>query len=70
MIRLQVDHLPSRGEPKPVWLWFSGTGADAALVDRLWPASLRRFDIEHTLRMINTRRRVHTHPRSRAAIPA
>lgn len=52
VIRLQVDHLPSRGEPKPVWLWWSGTGADAGAVDRLWQAFLRRFDIEHTFRMI------------------
>jgi hypothetical protein len=52
VIRLQVDHLPSHGEPKPVWLWWSGTGADATTVDRLWQAFLRRFDIEHTFRMI------------------
>ncbi len=26
LIRLQVDHLPGDREPKPVWLWFSGTG--------------------------------------------
>ena len=52
VIRLQVEHLPSHGEPKPVWLWWSGTGADATTVDRLWQAFLRRFDIEHTFRMI------------------
>ena len=52
VIRPQVDHLPSHGEPKPVWLWWSGTGAGAATVERLWQAFLRRFDIEHTCRMI------------------
>jgi DDE superfamily endonuclease len=52
VIRLQVDHLPSGGEPKPVWLWWSGTDATAAEVDRLWQAFLRRFDLEHTFRMI------------------
>jgi hypothetical protein len=47
-IRLQVDRLPGDGEPKPLWLWFSGTGAEAADVDRLWQMFLRRFDLEHT----------------------
>ncbi|GAA3221906.1 hypothetical protein GCM10010468_47350 [Actinocorallia longicatena] len=51
VIRLQVDHLPSGGDPKPVWLWWSGTGAEAD-VDRLWQAFLRRFDLEHTFRML------------------
>jgi hypothetical protein len=45
VIRLQVDHLPGGGDPKPVWLWWSGTGATAADVDRLWHAYLRRFDL-------------------------
>lgn len=52
IIRLTVDHLPGDRDPKPVWLWWSGTEADAADVDRLWQAFLRRFDIEHTFRMI------------------
>jgi hypothetical protein len=26
VLRLQVDHLPSGGDPKPIWLWWSGTG--------------------------------------------
>lgn len=52
VIRLKVDRLPTGGEPKPVWLWWSGTGADAGDVDRLWHAFLRRFDLEHTFRMI------------------
>ena len=34
MIRLRVEHLPSGGSNKPVWLWWSGTGATAADVDR------------------------------------
>ncbi|MGW5346475.1 NF041680 family putative transposase [Streptomyces sp. NPDC004050] len=51
VIRLDIDHLPSGATPKPVWLWWSGTDADAADVDRLWQAYLRRFDIEHTLRL-------------------
>jgi hypothetical protein len=40
VIRLQVDHLPGGGDPKPVWLWWSGTGATTTDVDRLWQAFL------------------------------
>nr|BFE36128.1 hypothetical protein GCM10010200_083790 [Actinomadura rugatobispora] len=35
-----------------MWLWWSGTGATPADVDRLWQAFLRRFDIEHTFRLL------------------
>lgn len=52
LIRLQVEHLPGERVAKPVWLWASLTGAGAALIDRLWQAYLRRFDLEHTFRMI------------------
>jgi hypothetical protein len=51
LIRLRVDHLPGDRDPKPVWLWWSRTGAAPADVDRLWQAFLRRFDIEHTFRL-------------------
>jgi hypothetical protein len=51
LIRLQVDRLPGDRDPKPVWLWFSRTGATAEEVDRCWQAFLRRFDIEHTFRL-------------------
>ena len=51
LIRLQVDHLPGDRDPKPVWLWWSRTGATPADVDRCWQAFLRRFDIEHTFRL-------------------
>ncbi|MFE2926104.1 hypothetical protein [Streptomyces goshikiensis] len=36
---------------KPVWLWRSGNGAATHDVDRCWQAFLRRFDVEHTLRL-------------------
>ena len=52
LIRLQVDHLPGDRNPKPVWLWSSVTGAPPAQVERLWQAFLRRFDLEHTFRML------------------
>lgn len=51
VIRLHVDHLPSGGDPKPVWLWWSKVDATEADVDRCWQAFLRRFDIEHTFRL-------------------
>lgn len=52
VIRLQVDHLPGDRDPKPVWLWWSRLDATAADTDRLWQSFLRRFDLEHTFRMI------------------
>lgn len=36
---------------KPVWLWWSGTGATEADADRCGQSFLRRFDIEHTFRL-------------------
>jgi hypothetical protein len=51
LIRLQVDHLPGDRDPRPVWLWWSRTGALPHDVDRLWQAFLRRFDLEHTFRL-------------------
>lgn len=56
VIHLQVDRLPSGATPKPVWLWWSGVhptdATTAADVDRLWQTFLRRFDLEHTFRML------------------
>jgi DDE superfamily endonuclease len=52
VIRLEVARLPSGAIPKPVWLWHCQTGLDASMVDTCWQAFLRRFDIEHTFRML------------------
>lgn len=52
LIRLQVDHLPRDRAPKPLWLWSSTTGAAAADIDRYWQSFLRRFDLEHTFRLL------------------
>ena len=52
LIRLQVDHLPRDRDPKPVWLWSSATGATTAEIDRCWQSFLRRFDLEHTFRLL------------------
>ena len=51
LIRLQVGYLPGDRDPKPVWLWWSRTGALPADVDRCWQSFLRRFDLEHTFRL-------------------
>lgn len=50
VVRLQVDHLPGEGQPKPLWLWWSATSATIVEVDQLWQTYLRRFDLEHTFR--------------------
>ncbi|MEU3989708.1 NF041680 family putative transposase [Streptomyces platensis] len=52
LIRLQVDHLPGGQDPLPLWLWSSKTGMTSEEVDLRWQAFLRRFDLEHTFRMI------------------
>jgi hypothetical protein len=52
LVRLVVEHLPGDRDPKPIWLWAAITGADAAWIDRLWQSYLRRFDLEHTFRML------------------
>lgn len=52
VIQLRVDHLPGEGQPKPLWLWFSGIEVTPTVMDRLWQAFLRRFDLEHTFRFL------------------
>jgi hypothetical protein len=52
LIRLQVQRLPGDRDPKPVWLWTSVTAATPANIDRWWQAFLRRFDLEHTFRLL------------------
>lgn len=52
VIRIQPERLPHTGNPEPVWLWTSAGGIDDELLDSLWSAWLRRFDIEHTFRFM------------------
>ncbi len=52
MILLTVERLPSGATANPVWLWWSHPTADTVEVDQAWQAFLRRFDIEHTFRML------------------
>ncbi len=52
LVRLKVERLPGDRDPKPVWLWCSATAATPADVDRWWQSFLRRFDLEHTFRLM------------------
>jgi hypothetical protein len=49
VIQVSVEHLPGgRTAARDLWLWHHGPAeADAAVVDLLWKAYLRRFDQEH-----------------------
>ncbi|SDE57239.1 NF041680 family putative transposase [Glycomyces harbinensis] len=52
LIRLQTERLPHTGKPTPLWLWTSQQDLDPGLLDAIWSAWLRRFDIEHTFRFL------------------
>jgi hypothetical protein len=52
LVRLQVEHLPGDRDPKPVWLWSSTIDATAVEVNQWWQSFLRRFDLEHTFRLL------------------
>jgi DDE superfamily endonuclease len=54
LLLVEVGRLPARPQaPKPLWLWWSGTQPlEAATLDRLWRAYVRRFDLEHTFRFL------------------
>lgn len=52
LIRLQVDRLPGGSDPLPLWLWSSKTGMTTIDVDIRWQVFLRRFDLEHTFRLM------------------
>lgn len=52
LIRLHVDRLPGGHDPLPLWLWWSATGLSGEDVDVGRQAYLRRFDLEHTFRLM------------------
>ncbi|MFI1913250.1 transposase [Nocardia sp. NPDC020380] len=52
LIRLEVEHLAKDRAAPPIWLWSSKTGAAVEDIDRAWQAFLRRFDLEHTFRLV------------------
>jgi len=50
IIRVQVERVPARTRPpKVLWLWWAGPG-DLDL-ELAWRAYIRRFDLEHTVRL-------------------
>jgi hypothetical protein len=51
VVLLTVERLPSGATAKPVWLWWSKPETTTE-TDLLWQTFLRRFDIEHTFRML------------------
>ncbi len=56
LIQLAVARRPGgRRALGPMWLWASAPAAGPAEVTALWQAYLRRFDLEHTFRLIKSR---------------
>jgi hypothetical protein len=56
LVLVEVERLPRgerRREPRVLWLWWHGPGGITPdLLDLLWRAYARRFDIEHTFRFL------------------
>jgi hypothetical protein len=51
LVRVEVTRLPGRTRnPKVLWLWWAGPGTPELAV--LWRAYIRRFDLEHTFRLV------------------
>jgi hypothetical protein len=52
LILIEAEHLPGNRTPKPMWLWHTAPQDTDFDLDVLWRAYLRRFDIEHTFRLL------------------
>jgi hypothetical protein len=52
LILIQAERLPGGRQAKPMWLWHTAPDATAFDPDPLWRGYLRRFDIEHTFRLL------------------
>lgn len=52
VILLKPEKLPGQRAGEPLWLFCTATGLSAAEVDYYWHAFLRRFDLEHTFRLL------------------
>lgn len=52
LIQVTVDRLPGDRHPKPMWLWHTAPEDTDFDLDLLWQAYLRRFDLEHTFRLL------------------
>jgi hypothetical protein len=54
LIRIQVEHLPGNRVPDDVWLWHTAPAGTVFDLDLLWKTYLRRFDLEHTFRLLKS----------------
>jgi hypothetical protein len=55
LILVEVERLPRserRREPRVLWLWWHGPEGTTPDLDLIWRAYVRRFDLEHTLRLL------------------
>jgi hypothetical protein len=52
VIRIQVQRLPGNRCPQDLWLWHTAAAGTGFELDLLWKTYLRRFDLEHSFRMI------------------
>lgn len=52
MIRIQVERLPGNRAPQDLWLWHTAPCDTVFDLDLLWKTYLRRFDLEHTFRLL------------------
>jgi hypothetical protein len=54
VIRVQVQWLPGNRTPDDVWLWHAAPSGASFDLDLLWKTYLRRFDLEHTFRLLKS----------------
>ncbi|MED7829098.1 transposase, partial [Streptomyces chiangmaiensis] len=52
VIRIKVERLPGNRAPQDLWLWHTAPAHTTFDLDLLWKTYLRRFDVEHTFRLI------------------
>jgi hypothetical protein len=52
VIRIQVQRLPGDRAPEDLWLWHTAPPGTRFDLDLLWKTYLRRFDLEHTFRLL------------------
>ena len=55
LVLVEVERLPRgerRREPRVLWLWWYGPEGTTPDLDLLWRSYVRRFDLEHTFRLL------------------
>lgn len=52
VIRIQVERLPGDRAAQDLWLWHTAPPGAVFDLDLLWKTYLRRFDLEHTFRLL------------------